>query len=210
MINDRTVFYDTVVCDKITADPAKSPNNSLAIVNAVLTNAKVNASSTATVSAIQATIYSNSNGTTGFQPSGTAAAKIVDLFTLPANTLTVGRSLYFTVVGTHAANTNSVTVAVNVGGTGGVGATVSGGTNVISYALIVNAGVFAITGQLVVQAQANETTISEANPGSTAVLANTNVASTFDITAANVINLTMNAASATTDATVVAWYIQAL
>lgn len=210
MINDRTVFYDTVVAQRIQADPSIIGQQGVQIVNAILTNAKVSATSTATASAIQATIYSNSNGTTGLQPSLTGAAKIVDLFTLPANTLTVGRSLAFTIIGTHAANTNSVTVAINIGGTGGIGATVAGGTNIISYALIVSAGVFTITGTLVAQAAANETTVSQANPGSTAVLASTNVASTFDITAANVINLTMNAATTATDATVVAWYIQAL
>jgi hypothetical protein len=210
MFNDRSVYYDTVVTNRIIADPSIIPQPGVQIVNAVLTNAKVNASSTATVSALQATVYSNANGTTGFQPGATAAAKIVDLYTLPANSLTVGRSLYFMIYGTHAANTNSVTVAINIGGTGGVGATVSGGTNVVSFAMIVTSGIFVVDGTLIVQAAANQQTFSTANPGGTAVLANTSVASTFAIGADQIINLTMNAATTATDATVNGWYVQVL
>jgi hypothetical protein len=185
---------------------------SLQLLSPVLTNPKVSAASLATATALQATVYSNTNGTTGFQPGVTGAAKIVDLYNLPANSLTVGRTLLISIFSTHAANTNTVTVAVNVGGTGGIGATVSGGTNIISTALATQGGLAyanTMAGVTLMQAIANQQTFGSSYSAS-ASFAITNIASTFDARVDNVINLTMNAATATTDVTVIGWYIQIL
>src|SRR6266446_2102003 len=190
-IGEKQLVVETIVASRIVPPVFAGPGApaTLTIVNPIMSG--LTGGSTLGVGTGTQTVtpgglvYSNTNGTTGFQPGATAAAKIVDLYTLPANTLAVGKSLYIAVLGSHAANTNSVTVAVNVGGTGGVGATVSGGTNIASFALIVTSGVWTIDSSTIIQAAANQQTIGVAAPGATAVLANTNVASTFDVTVAN-------------------------
>ena len=223
MLNERTFQVDTLVVNTITAPAGTStklgnltiPSSAAAVSLApVLTTGGTATSANGGVPFIPYTLYSYfvSTGTPWMQPSANGAVKIMDQFLLPANTLAAGRSLSFSIYGVHTGNnTNVCTPTVNLGGTGAIGATITGGTTVATFNMIVATTPFSMFVDIYCQLPATlQRAYSQANGGAVAVLLPTDTALTQDFTASAgiLVNLTLNNVTTATDASIYGWTVQ--
>jgi len=145
-------------------------------------------------------------------PAVTAAVKIIDKITIPANALGPGtgnRTLRVTLFGNHAANTNVTTTNVYIGGTGAVGDTRSDGTALFTDIVSSASGV-SIFGQSSVIRTGTSTQVS-VGVGLTTVTWVATLCNnlTESETAAIILKLTQNAATAATDLPV-NWMVELL
>lgn len=207
--NERTFVVDTLLVNKITS---QTPGAAIQIGSSSFPSAVATASAVGTGVFAPYTLYSYfpTAGTPWLQPSANGAVKILDKFTLPANTLTAGRVLRFSIYGIHTGNnTNVCTPTINIAGTGAIGATITGGTTAVTFNAIIAVVPFFVGLDLFVQAPG---TLSRgygyANGGATAVLLPIDTALTNDWTADQAINLTMNNVTTATDASIYGWSVQ--
>lgn len=200
MPQERVFSVDTLVAAAISRDTGNSLST-LFINGARVPNAP---------SAMGVTLYANFNGTTGFVTAANGADKIVDQYTIPAGTLQVGRMLRIQSWGIRGATTNSVVLKHFLGGTGAVGATISGGTAAGSLTSIISAGSVVMITDTLIQASANQASFAtQKADGSATMQVQTQTAATAAVTADLLINLTMNT-TAGTDQTTTGWVISLL
>jgi hypothetical protein len=213
--NERTFVVDNlIVNNKIVSGTAGSPVTvgGLSLPTAAGVTGGTAGTTNGGVSFLPYTIYSYfpSAGTPWLQPSANNAAKILDQFTLPGNTLAAGRSLSISIYGVHTGNnTNVCTPTINLGGTGAIGATITGGATAGTFNMIVAQAPFAMFVDIYVQAAGTlQRAYAQANGGATAVLLPTDTALTNDFTSNLLVNLTMNNVTTATDASVYGWTVQ--
>jgi hypothetical protein len=199
MINERTFVVDNLVVNQsITAGIAGSPIT-------------LNGSIIQAGAGIGSLLYSKyiTTGTPWMQPSANALVKIMDQFTLAAGTLTAGRILRIQWYGIHTgANTNVCTQTVNIGGTGAVGATITGGTSAVTFNAIVSGAPFFTQVDIYCQVAASLSRgYGTSNGGATAQLLPIDTALTTDWTQPQLINLTLNNVTTATDASIYGWSV---
>jgi hypothetical protein len=199
MVNERTFVVDNLVVNQgITAGVAGSPIT-------------FNGSVIPAAAGIGSLLYSKyvTTGTPWLQPSANGAVKILDAYTLPAGTLTAGRILRIQWYGIHTgANTNVCTQTINFNGTGGIGATVSGGTTAVTFNAIVSGAPFFTQVDIFCQLAASlQRGYGTSNGGATAQLLPIDTALTLDFTASQLINLTLNNVTTATDASIYGWSV---
>jgi hypothetical protein len=188
-----------------------SPQNSWAVAFGADGSMKIsnNPFSTASMEATPSGLYYRAFSKS---PTTTGSKRIVDSFTLPANLFsasTPARVLRFTLFGRHAANGNSTTTNINVGGTGAYDAAPTGGTEIFTDITNSTSG-GGIYGQACIIRTGVSTQIATSSSLTQATaLATLSTALSATETSAIQINLVQNAATAATDLPIT-WLVEVL
>jgi hypothetical protein len=157
-------------------------------------------------------VYSKfkTGGTPWFQPDGANTKDIMDSFTLPANVLTTGRTLRFTVYGVHTGgNTNSCVVAITVGGTiAAYQTTLADGTDIVSQSMAVSGGKFVVHAEMYQLEASVQRCWAEVANGGTTLLAPLDTSLTQDMTTSKTFILTLKNVTAANDASIYGWTVE--
>jgi len=133
---------------------------------------------------------------------------ILDKFTLPANAMAnKANSLYIIALATTAANANSKTLAINIGGTGAVGVAPTGGATVATTVTAVASESLIVEAQWFKTGSSTQTYMSLNQQHGVTFTAPTTGTQTLTDTAPIQINLLVNDATTAGDATVVYWCV---